>query len=37
MVRDECEMLEAQGLVNPKQGQKTLGNLMADSRPSVSK
>ena len=37
MVGDECEMLEARDLVNPKQGQKTLDNLMADSRPSVSK
>jgi Fe-S-cluster containining protein len=37
MVQDECEMLEARDLVNPKQGQKTLDNLMADSRPAVSK
>ena len=33
MVMDECEMLEAQDLVKPKQAQKTLNKLMADSRP----
>ena len=33
MVEDECEMLEAQDLANPKQAQKTLDKLMADSRP----
>ena len=33
MVTDECEMLEAQDLVKPKQAQKTLNKLMADSRP----
>lgn len=33
MVKDECEMLEAQDLANPKQAQKTLNKLMADSRP----
>ena len=34
MVREECEMLEVQDTANPKQAQKTLGNLMADSRPA---
>ena len=34
MVMDECEMLEAQDLAKPKQAQKTLNKLMADSRPS---
>jgi len=33
MLRDECEMLEARDLANPKQAQRTLDNLMADSRP----
>ena len=33
MVMDECEMLEAQDLAKPKQAQKTLNKLMADSRP----
>ena len=33
MVRDECEMLEARDLPNPKQAQRTLDNLLADSRP----
>jgi Fe-S-cluster containining protein len=33
MVKDECEMLEVQDLANPKQAQKTLNKLMADSRP----
>jgi Fe-S-cluster containining protein len=33
MVKDECEMLEERDLVNPKQAQKTLNQLMADSRP----
>jgi len=35
MVKDECEMLEAQDLAKPKQAQKTLDRLMADSRPPV--
>lgn len=35
MVKDECEMLEVQDLAKPKQAQKTLDRLMADSRPSV--
>ena len=33
MVRDECEMLEDRDLLNRKQAQRTLDNLMADSRP----
>jgi len=33
MIKDECEMLEVQDLANPKQAQKTLDKLMADSRP----
>jgi len=37
MVRDECEMLEACDLPRPKQAQRTLDNLMADSRPPVSR
>ena len=37
MVRDECEMLNARDLANPKQAQRTLDNLMADSRPPVSR
>ncbi len=35
MISDECEMLDAQDLKNPKQAQKTLDKLMADSRPPV--
>ena len=35
MVRDECEMLEASDLLKPKQAQKKLDELMADSRPPV--
>lgn len=34
MVEDECEMLDVQDLDNPKQAQKTLDTLMADSRPA---
>jgi len=37
MVRDECEMLEARDLANPKQAQKSLDILMADSRPPVDR
>jgi len=37
MARDECEMLEARDLANPKQAQKNLDRLMADSRPPLSK
>jgi Fe-S-cluster containining protein len=33
MVKDECEMLEKQDLAEPKQAQKLLDMLMADSRP----
>lgn len=33
MVRDECEMLEPRDLKNPKQAQRKLDELMADSRP----
>ncbi|MBG7610537.1 MAG: YkgJ family cysteine cluster protein [Anaerolineae bacterium] len=33
MIKDECEMLEKRDLINPKQAQKTLDQLMADSRP----
>ena len=33
MLHDDCEMLEARDLANPKQAQKTLDMLMADSRP----
>ena len=33
MVKDECEMLEIQDLRKPKQAQRTLDKLMADSRP----
>ena len=35
MLKDECEMLEEQDLANPKQAQKTLDKLMADSRPPL--
>ena len=35
MVNDECEMLDMHDLKNPKQAQKTLDKLMADSRPPV--
>ena len=34
MVKDECEMLEKKDLLNPKQAQKALDKLMADSRPA---
>jgi Fe-S-cluster containining protein len=33
MVKDECEMLEKQDMANPKQAQKALNKLLADSRP----
>jgi len=33
MVRDECEMIEVQDLAKPKQAQKSLDHLMAESRP----
>jgi len=35
MLRDDCEMLEARDLANPKQAQKRLDILMADSRPPL--
>ena len=35
MIKDECEMLEARDLANPKQAQSALDKLMADSRPSL--
>jgi len=35
MIKDECEMLEARDLANPKQAQRVLDKLMADCRPSV--
>jgi uncharacterized protein len=34
MIKDECEMLEERDLTKPKQAQKTLDKLMADSRPA---
>lgn len=37
MVNDECEMLEAEDIANPKQAQKDLNKLMADSRPAYEK
>ncbi len=36
MISDECEMLEVQDLEKPKQAQKILDKLMADSRPSFA-
>ncbi len=36
MVQDECEMLEISDLTKPEQAQKTLDEMMIDSRPSVS-
>jgi uncharacterized protein len=36
MVRDECEMLDARDLLNPKKAQRTLDSLMSDSRPPVN-
>ena len=35
MIKDECEMLEARDLNNPKQAQSVLDKLMNDCRPSV--
>ena len=37
MMEDDCEMLEAKDLLNPKQAQKTLDMLMADSRPALER
>lgn len=34
MIKDECEMLEERDLIKPKQAQKKLDKLMADSRPA---
>ena len=34
MIKDECEMLEERDLTKPKQAQKSLDKLMADSRPA---
>ncbi len=36
MISDECEMLEVQDLTKPKQAQKILDELMADSRPAFT-
>ena len=36
MIRDGCEMLEAKDIAKPKQSQRTLDYLMADSRPPVT-
>lgn len=36
MIEDDCEMIEARDLKKPKQAQKTLDKLMADSRPAVT-
>ena len=36
MIQDECEMLEIKDLAKPKLAQKTLDEIMSDSRPSVS-
>jgi Fe-S-cluster containining protein len=35
MVRDQCEMLEARDLDNPKRAQRKLDEIMSDSRPPV--
>jgi Fe-S-cluster containining protein len=35
MIADECEMLEVKDLSNPKQAQKSLDKIMADSRPGT--
>jgi len=37
MLRDDCEMLEPRDLNNPRQAQRDLDELMADSRPPMSK
>lgn len=37
MVRDQCEMLEERDLLNPKKAQRTLDDIMADSRPPVTR
>ncbi len=35
MINDGCEMIEERDLTTPKQAQKTLDRLMADSRPAL--
>jgi Fe-S-cluster containining protein len=35
MIIDECEMLDKQDIAHPKQAQKKLDRLMADSRPPL--
>ena len=35
MIADDCEMLEVKDLRNPRQAQKGLDKLMADSRPAL--
>ena len=35
MIRDECEMLDKHDRANPKQAQKALDKLMANSRPPL--
>ncbi len=35
MIKDECEMLEVQDRANPRQAQRTLNKLMAESRPPL--
>ena len=35
MIRDECEMIEAQDITDMKKAQKKLDQLMADSRPAL--
>lgn len=37
MIRDGCEMLEDRDLADRRRAQRVLDNLMADSRPRVSK
>ncbi|OOZ38080.1 zinc/iron-chelating domain-containing protein [Solemya pervernicosa gill symbiont] len=34
MVKDECEMLEPHDIARPRQGQRALDRVMADSRPA---
>jgi len=36
MIKDECEMLEARDLANPKQAQRVLDKLMIDCRPYLN-
>ena len=37
MIKDDCEMLEPKDLKNSKQAQKTLDQLMFDSRPAFDR